>query len=89
MLGHGATGIYGHQGVAFGVVGILLTGFRILVSALIVAVMGIATALCYYDLRVRKEGFGVVAPPPTPVPIAPAEPWSLPPNEPTGDLPIS
>jgi hypothetical protein len=88
MLQHGASGIYGHHGVAFGVVGILLAGFRILVSAIIVAVMGIATALCYYDLRVRKEGFGVVAHPPL-VPIAPAEPWPLPPVEPTGDLPIS
>jgi hypothetical protein len=91
MLQHGARGIYGHQGVAFGVIGILLAGFRILVSAIIVAVMGIATALCYYDLRVRKEGFGVaIPPPPAPlVPIAPAEPWPLPPAEPTGDLPIS
>lgn len=86
MLGHGALD---QHGVAFGAIGILLAGFRILTSALIVAVMGVATALCYYDLRVRREGFGVVTPPPTAVPIAPAEPWPLPPNEPTGDLPIS
>jgi len=66
----------------------LLAAFRIFVSAVIVAVMGIATALCYYDLRVRKEGFGIVMPPPA-VPIAPAEPWPLPPTEPAGDLPIS
>jgi hypothetical protein len=85
MLRHGA---HGHPGIVFGVVGLLLAAFRIVVSAVIVAVMGIATALCYYDLRVRKEGFGVVMPPPA-VPIAPAEPWPLPPVEPAGDLPIS
>jgi len=61
----------------------------IVISALVMVFIGIATALCYYDLRVRKEGFGVVTPPPPAVPIAPAEPWALPPTEPTGDLPIS
>ena len=85
ILGHGA---YGNHGIAFGAIALLLAGFRILTSAFIVAIMGIATALCYYDLRVRKEGFGVVTPPPpTALPIAPAEP--LPPDEPTADLPIS
>ncbi len=86
ILKHGAGDPHGF---AFGVIGILLAGFRILTSALIVAVMGVATGLCYYDLRVRKEGFGVVTPPTPPVPMAPAEPWPLPPNEPAGDLPIS
>ena len=86
ILRHGALD---QHSLAFGAIGILLAGFRILTSAFIVAVMGVATALCYYDLRVRKEGFGVVAPPPPAVPIAPADPWPLPPNEPTGDLPIS
>jgi hypothetical protein len=86
ILRHGALYQYG---LAFGAIGILLAGFRILTSAFIVAVMGVATALCYYDLRVRKEGFGVVTPPPTVVPIAPADPWPLPPSEPTGDVPNS
>jgi hypothetical protein len=88
MLGHGAVD---QRGLVFGVIGVLLAGFRILTSAFIVAVMGVATALCYYDLRVRKEGFGVVTPqpPPTVVPIAPADPWPLPPIEPTGDIPTS
>jgi hypothetical protein len=61
----------------------------IVVSALVMVFIGIATALCYYDLRVRKEGFGIVTPPLPAVPIAPAEPWALPSTEPTGDLPIS
>jgi hypothetical protein len=61
----------------------------IVMSALVMVFIGIATALCYYDLRVRKEGFGVVTPPPPAVPVAPAETWGLPPTEPTGDLPIS
>jgi hypothetical protein len=87
MLGHGS---FGHHGVALGAMTFLVAGFRILVSAFIVAVMGVATALCYYDLRVRKEGFGMAAPPPAAaVPIAPADAWPMPPNEPTGDLPTS
>lgn len=60
----------------------------IVMSALVMVFIGVATALCYYDLRVRKEGFGVVAPPSPAVPIAPAEPWAMLPAEPTGDLPI-
>ncbi len=31
---------------------------RILVGAITTAFIGVATALCYYDLRVRKDGFG-------------------------------
>jgi hypothetical protein len=59
-------------------------------SALVMVFIGIATALCYYDLRARKEGFGIAPPPPpAAVPIAPADPWPLPPSEPTGDLPTS
>jgi hypothetical protein len=61
----------------------------IVISALVMVFIGIATALCYYDLRVRKEGFGIVTLPPPAVPIPPAEPWGLPRSEPTGDLPIS
>jgi hypothetical protein len=63
--------------------------FSIVVSALVMVFIGIATALCYYDLRVRKEGFGILTPPPPAVAVAPAEPWALPPAEPAGDLPIS
>ena len=88
MLGRGAID---QHSLVFGAIGILLAGFRILTSAFIVAVMGVGIALCYYDLRVRKEGFGIVPtqPPPTVVPIAPVDPWPLPPNETTGDLPTS
>jgi len=77
-----------HAGAIVGAGGILLAGIRLLVYALVMAYIGIATALCYYDLRVRKEGFGVVTPP-SAAPIAPAGSWSLPPNDPIGDLPIS
>jgi hypothetical protein len=80
-------------GVAMGPGMLLLSSvigiISIAMSALVMVFIGIATALCYYDLRVRKEGFGVAPPPPPVVPIAPAEPWALPPNEPTGDVPIS
>jgi hypothetical protein len=68
---------------------LVISIISIAMSALVMVFIGIATALCYYDLRVRKEGFGIVTPPPTAVPIAPADPWPLPPNEPTGDIPIS
>ncbi len=80
-------------GVAMGPGMLLLSAVigivSIVMSALVMVFIGIATALCYYDLRVRKEGFGVVPPPPPAVPIVAAEPWALPPNEPTGDVPIS
>ncbi|HZC42671.1 MAG TPA: hypothetical protein VE195_00765 [Acidobacteriaceae bacterium] len=85
MLGQGS---FGQHGMVFGGIAMLLSAFRILISAFIVAVMGVATALCYYDLRVRKEGFGIVAPTPS-VPVPPSEPWPLPPSHPTGDLPIA
>lgn len=80
-------------GVAMGPGMLLLSAVigivSIVMSALVMVFIGIATALCYYDLRVRKEGFGVVPLPPPAVPIVAAEPWALPPNEPTGDVPIS
>ncbi len=75
---------------AMGLLFLVMSIISIAMSAVVMVFIGIATALCYYDLRVRKEGFGVVTPPPpSAVPIAPAEPWPLPPNEPTGDIPIS
>lgn len=77
-----------HAGAALGVGGMLLAVVRLLVYAFVMAFIGIATALCYYDLRVRKEGFGV-APPSPPMPPPPTEGWTLLPAEPTGDLPIS
>jgi hypothetical protein len=79
-----------HIGISAGVAGlfVLLLGiFSTLISAFVMALMGVGTALCYYDLRVRKEGFGVVTPPV--VPVATAEIWPVPPEAPIGDLPIS
>jgi hypothetical protein len=84
ILGHGT---HGHPGAASGIIGILFAIVRVLVSAIIVAFMGIATALCYYDLRVRKEGFGVAPPPVASAPAA--EIWPLPPDVTPGDIPIS
>ncbi len=60
---------------------------KILIGWALTAFVGVALALCYYDLRVRKEGFGggLAAPvlelPPTPRPVSP--------DEPIDDLPIS
>ncbi|MGH9616674.1 MAG: hypothetical protein ACRD28_08015, partial [Acidobacteriaceae bacterium] len=68
---------------------ILLLGiFSILVGAFVMAVMGVATALCYYDLRVRKEGFGPVSAPPVATSAPAAQDWTIPPNPTPGDLPI-
>lgn len=63
-----------------------------LLSGVLVAFMGVAITLCYFDLRVRKEGFGVVLPPPAsepdPIILSPApEPQS--PGMPTEDFPAS
>lgn len=43
---------------------VFLAVCRILVGGMTTAFIGVATALCYYDLRARKEGFGapMVAP---------------------------
>ncbi len=84
IVAHGANV---HPGPMVGVVGLTLAVFRILVSAIVVAFIGIATALCYFDLRVRKEGFGVVAIPPQPVP--PVASWPGTTDMPTGDIPVS
>jgi hypothetical protein len=84
ILSHG---VHVHPGAASGIIGILFAIVRVLVSAIMVAFMGIVTTLCYYDLRVRKEGFGVVTPPVAPAPTA--EIWPAPPEAPLGDLPIS
>jgi hypothetical protein len=48
--------------VAFGFVWLLLAGVRLLFSGLVIAILGIGTTLCYYDLRVRKEGLGALPP---------------------------
>ena len=75
-------------GAGIGFLFLLISIVGIVMSALVMVVVGIATALCYYDLRVRKEGFGVVTVPPA-VSAAPAASWSAPPDLPAGDLPIS
>lgn len=54
----------------WGVIAILMAGFRFAVGALLIAFTGVATALCYFDLRVRKEGFGNVPPPTVREPMA-------------------
>lgn len=54
-----------------GFVTMLLALFRILFSAVLIAFMGVATTLCYYDLRVRKDRFGT--------PVADTSPVILPP----------
>lgn len=74
-------------GAGAGIVFLLISIVSILLSAFVMAFIGVATALCYYDLRVRKEGFGVAAPPVAPAPAA--EIWPVPPEAPIGDLPIS
>lgn len=48
---------------AMALLSVILAVFRIVVSAMLIAFIGVATTLCYYDLRVRKEAFGVLPPP--------------------------
>ncbi|MGO8718651.1 MAG: glycerophosphoryl diester phosphodiesterase membrane domain-containing protein [Acidobacteriaceae bacterium] len=84
LLNHGGNM---HGGAALGAGGILLAVVRLLISAFVMAFIGIATALCYYDLRVRKEGFGrrhgdVVS-------SHPAGNWPVSPDVTPGDLPIT
>ncbi len=78
-----------HTGMTVATMGMIFIGLsvlKILVSAVVIAFMGVATTLCYFELRVRKEGFGgtpVVVSAPVGIPPLPV---SEPPIE---DLPIS
>ncbi len=65
-----------------------LTGLlRILFSWVLITFTGVATAICYYDLRVRKEGFGGEAA--TPVLGIPSVPPASGNDWPMEDMPIS
>jgi hypothetical protein len=74
-------------GAGVGIVFLLISIVSILLSAVVMAFIGIATALCYYDLRVRKEGFGASPAPSTPEVPSPVLPTA--PGLPTEDFPIS
>ena len=84
LIVHGA---HVHPSPVIGATGMLLAVFRILVSAIIVAFIGIATALCYFDLRVRKEGFGAAVLPQQPAPTQEGGPAST--DMPAGDVPLA
>lgn len=79
-----------HLGAATaGLIGsrLLLDLFGLIVSLVITTILGVGTALCYYDLRVRKEGFGNS--PVASVPQPPAPVWPPAPTVPAEDFPIS
>jgi hypothetical protein len=86
MAAHAGSGHYAlTAGIAAGL-SLVAAVAKILIGWVLMAFAGVATTLCYYDLRVRKEGFGVgVA---VPVQELPPVPRPLP-NEPIEGLPIS
>ena len=86
MMAHAARGHLGVLPPAFHLFAALISIFGSIVSSAMVVFAGVATTLCYYDLRVRKEGFGGAA---VAVPTLPSAP--LPPvlDGPIEDLPIS
>jgi hypothetical protein len=79
----------GHRGTMHSE-GLLLAAaaIRILSSWVIMAFMGVATTLCYYDLRVRKEGFGMELVTPI-IAVSPAAAVAPNPDYPIEDLPVS
>jgi hypothetical protein len=79
MARHSVTG---HAGFLFAAAAI-----RILFSWLVIAFAGVATALCYFDLRVRKDGFG--AAPAAPIVEIPPAASGLSPDWPIEDLPVT
>lgn len=68
-----------------GLLSLLLGAIRIVFSGFVIAFLGVATALCYYDLRSRKEGFGNIPPQVVPV-ISPIVPPDIFPSA-SADLP--
>ena len=87
MVAHGTSMHPGGSTPAISVVTMLLALFRILVTAVIVAFMGIAKTLCYYDLRVRKEGFSAAAAPTLPGPVLTS--WPVTPDAPAEEFPAT
>lgn len=87
LAAHSARLHFGHPTAGFEALNIVLRVFWDAWGAIILAFIGVATTLCYYDLRVRKEGLGgssaapLMAAPPLPPP--PTGGW------PIEDLPIS
>lgn len=74
-------------GGAFTLLTILIEVFQVVVGGIIFAIIGVGTAVCYYDLRVRKEGFGVS---PTPPATAPSSPFVPPATDfPAEDFPMA
>jgi hypothetical protein len=79
-----------HSTATLGTPGVLNFGvaaIRIFLSWIVIAFTGVATALCYYDLRVRKEGFGATVATPA-LDFYPTPPSSTP-DWPIEDLPVS
>ena len=62
MAGYEAATRHAISPAMVGFLYLCIAGFRILASAVLVAIVGVAVPLCYYDLRARKEGFGVDLP---------------------------
>ena len=89
---HAARSHHAITPIMVGIFSLCIAGFKILVSAFLVAFMGVAITLCYFDLRVRKERFGVVLQPPASEPdpiILPPAPELQSPGMPTEDFPAS
>lgn len=59
MMAHAARTHLGGLPPTFHLLAALISIFGNIVSSAVIVFAGVATTLCYYDLRVRKDGFGM------------------------------
>lgn len=88
ILAHQTHAHHAVHPASVGLITLAVAGFRLLIGGALIAFTGVATALCYFDLRVRKEGFGQVPQTPAaPQKEAAADATLQPPADPGVDLP--
>ncbi|HEX4021005.1 MAG TPA: hypothetical protein VHX63_07675 [Acidobacteriaceae bacterium] len=79
---------HGGHTMFFQLVNAIASAVNLLFGAWLLSFIGIGATLCYYDLRVRKEGFGAAVAQAETLPET-TPPVVLPPDLSTGDLPMS
>ena len=72
---------HGGHTLAASLMGAVASAANLFFGAWMISFTGIATTLCYYDLRVRKDGLGIVVPAPMRADTFDAHPAEIPPPD--------